>query len=531
MKKKNLIWSVGLAMTTTAVVFTACTKKSSSSDTSTSALSVSGGFSSLSLLSQDSSVGLMAATDYTMVCSMLVSPYSSDAEALGADGSFALSIAGGQGAPIGCFLTKAGAVAGVFEFQTSGSDSGSALPVNSGTTSIQLPTTLTLGTDGTVAVPVANITQNSSTAPSVTFADPTGTWTISKACKNELDDATGKTKATCMSPSQTNGQIPSSVYMQKVTATNASTSDVKTGLALWRSAAARTACGNVEGIVDLPSGYAADGGWAAAFTGGQDVDLSTTTKVNTALPYAKASIWQGQTTCGETATSSGGALQEGTTLCSDLDFSSNNWGMNAAACKLHCVLNAMNRGESDNGTSYFDWASYKGSAVSCSKRYRMNWHFQNEFQTDADFGGSSNPTGVLSDGKCDRDANGSTAGVGDGCFETINGSPVAILEADERGPSDRFMFGVFNVVGNVGTLIQKENTGKHNFDNGGGTPISCGGTHMEKLTMIQTSATQAQVTVEHSFVPDTNNDAGCASNSDFAEMKERDDSFTLQLSK
>ncbi len=510
----------GAVVIISSAVMMACNGKGASEDgSSAAALTISGGFSSLSLMSLpqgEDSVSLQAVTDYVVSCSMLVAPYSNDYKNLDANGAFALSIAGAVGQPIGCMLIKSGSLIGAFEFETTNSETGAALPVNSGTTTISLPTTLTVNsTSKSITVPASGISQNSSTPPAVSWVDPTGTWTISQACNLELDKATGALNKNCMTPDQTGGKIPSSVYLKTVTATNGS-GDVKTGLSIWESAAARTACGDKEGVVDLPAGYTAVGGWNGAFTGGVTLDLSTLTAVNSAATYAIAQVWNGKAVCDKTAAS------PGTTKCSQITWTGGGWGMSAEACKLYCVLGAINNGKNENGVSQFDWTGYNGgSPAACKKRYRMNWQYNNELAADTDHNSNNGTSaGSLADGKCD-------AG-GDGCYETGK----EILVPEDRGPDSRFMFNVFHVSGNVGTLIEKKHTGKHNFQNAAQNgQISCGGTFIEKMTMVQTSGSAGQISVERTFIADLDNNLECATNSDFERMSSDTESFVLQVSK
>ena len=270
-------------------------------------LKISGGFSALSLASlkpANLKMSTLASTDYTMVCSMLVDPFTSDSKSLDSNGKFTLSIAGAAGKPIGCFLTKSGKVAAVIEFTAassgfSGAAGGSAFNPNGDSTSLTLPTTLSI-TNGVVAVDTTTIVQDGTTAPTTTWTNPTGTWNITGACQNGFNPQTGKFESQCQTASGGGNDIPTSVYMNQVTATKGS--ETKNGLSIWASSTARTSCGNVEGIVTLGTGWVATGGWNSAFTGTGSFNVSSSGAVATASSLAVAQIFNGTTVCNAAAT-------------------------------------------------------------------------------------------------------------------------------------------------------------------------------------------------------------------------------------
>lgn len=507
-----------LAAATLITMNIGCSGGGSGASGSTGApLKISGGFSSISLASLKPVNGLftpMAATDYTMVCSMLVDPFSSDSKALDSSGKFSLSIAGAAGKPIGCFLTKSGKIAAVVEFTAassgfSGAAGGSAFNPNGDSTSLTLPTTLSIS-NGVVAVNTSAIVQDGTTAPTTTWADPTGAWNITGACQNGFDKTSGTYKSECQGAAGGQGDIPTSVYLKQIGATNGSNS--KTGLSIWASSAARVACGNVEGPVTLESGWSATGGWNAAFTGTGSFDVSSTGAVATASSLAIAQTFGGnQTVCNATVAT------PGTTKCSAVDFTGKGtgWGMSDNACKLYCVLMAIQNNRPDEGQNNYDFGG-----ATCPLRYRMNHQYSNELSNDKDFNGSNNP-GAFNGGSC-------AVGVNK-CAHT--GNTLTFLEPDGRGPASRFMFGELFISSNVGTLVQKEHF-SHNFSNQAMTgSITCGGSHIEKFTMVQESATKATVTVEHSFVPDLTNHTECATNTNFMQMSDNESTMTLKVSK
>ncbi len=524
----------GLAMlaTGTALVITACggAGGGATDGASTAAsLTVSGGFSGLSLASltkqKAGQVHASAITDYTMICSMLVEPFTAGSKALESDGTFELTIAGASGKPIGCMMTKAAKIVAVVEFTAAaagmtGASGGSGLAVNEGATTIQFPTNLQI-TGSSIAVPASAVTQNSSTAPSVTWADPTGTWNIAGFCQTELD-STGKLETTCVG-AQGGDDVPTSVYLTQLEATNGS--ETKKGLSIWRNSDARLACGNKEGI-SLDNGWTSTGGWAAAYGGTSAIALNDTNAVDAVAAKAKVRIHGNSAVCGKTKMIGGNPIVDGTTTCAQVDWSSTGgtaengsnqdggWGMNAAGCKLYCIMGALNEGGDNN--SYYDWGN-----ATCKKRYRARWENNIELATDKTYGSSQTPTaGVFSSGTCSDNAF-------DGCKDS--GSGKVLFQVEKA--LDQFMIGELFISGNVGTLMQK-----YEFDStfqnaaGDGT-ISCKGAHVEKMTLTQTSATTATVTVESNFVADPANPADCATNQYFSKNEDDKKSMVLKLRK
>lgn len=481
---------------------------SSSGSTGGSPLNITGGFSGVSLvpMSDNGLFTPMAATDYVMICNMLVDPYTSGSSQLASDGTFSLSIAGAAGKPIGCMLTKSGAIAAVFEFEAassgfSGAAGGSTYTPNSDSTTLTFPMSMTV-TNGVVTVASTAVTENGSTPPSVAWADPTGTWAITGACQNGINPQTGKYESNCVGQQGGDDDIPSSVYLKQVTASKSGETD-RRGLAIWASAAARTACGNVEGAVDL-GGFTADGGWASAFTGHTALSMDD---ITTEATKAIAPTFGGsQTVCGVEV------AQPGTTKCAGVDFSGSEWGIGAAACKLYCVVSAIGEGGEDNN-------NYDYGSDTCKVRYRVRWENVRELATDINYGQGGSSAGVFAGGTC-------MAGF-DGCKSS---GGITLLAQDDRGPKDRFMFGELFVSGNVGTMIQKEHYNGTYPNNARNGTISCGGTHIEKLTFVYATTAKANVTVEHTFVPDRTNSSECAANLDYARNNNTE-SMSLTLVK
>ncbi|WP_374077791.1 hypothetical protein [Bdellovibrio bacteriovorus] len=508
------------AVTATAFLISACSGGGSDPSTA-AALTISGGFSGVSLhaLTQpNGEVGAFAATDYTVICSMMVEPFTSGNSALDSNGVFSLSIAGASGQPIGCMIVKSGKRVADFEFQAAetgmtGATGGTGLAVNNGATAIQLPSNLQLN-GAVVSVPVAEITQNSTVAPTVIWADPTGTWSIAGFCRTELDNA-GTPVTTCLG-AQSGDDMPTSVYLKQLEATNAGAT--KKGLSVWRSAAARTACGDKEGIT-LDGGWTATGDWAGKMTGGVSMDISTDQKRIDLAALSKVRTHDNGGTmtavCGKTKKTDNSAIVSGTTLCSevawDKDANGNaedgGWGMNAKGCQLYCVMGALNNGED------FNWG-----ASTCKKRYRARWENNFELATDTDYQGPGATAGAFANGTCS-----------DTTFDGCKSGSTVLFEAEKA--DDQFMIGELFISGNIGTLMDKHHF-TSTFQNAARTgTISCGGTHMEKMTITQVSATTASVVVEHSFVADANNSAECATNDHFSKNAQDESSMILKLVK
>lgn len=511
------------AVTGTALLISACSGGGASDSPSEgTALVISGGFSGVALQSLQKSTAksgdftTFAATDYTVICAMMVEPFTAGHSVLSNDGSFSLSISGGAGQPIGCMIVKSGKRVADFEFTAAeagmtGATGGSGLAVNQGATTIQLPTDLSI-TDAKVSVPVANITQNSSVAPSVVWADPTGTWSITGACETSLNQ--NGIPVTSCNGAQSADDIPTSVYLKQLQATKAGAT--KTGLSVWKDAAARTACGDKEGIT-LDGGWTATGAWAGAMTGGVSMDISDTGKLGTLATKAKVRMHPDHmnnmtAVCGKTTKTGGAAIVSGTTLCSEVDFTGGGWGMSENACKLYCVMGALSNG-GDNPD--FDWG-----AATCKKRYRVFWENNNELALDKDYQGPGSDAGVFASGTCSDTSF-------DGCRDTGSGKVLFQMEKAQ----DQFMLGELFIIGNVGTVMENHhfNSTFPNADRTG--TITCGGTYIDKMTMTQTSATTASVTVENNFVADLSNHADCATNEHFARNADDERSMTLKLVK
>lgn len=504
------IGALGLVVST----LSACSGSSSSDGGSSGTpLTITGGFQSLTFVPMMEDNGLFtpqAATDYTMICNMLVSPFTSGSSPLDSDGSFTLSIAGAAGNPIGCFLTKAGVIAAVIEFTAasssfSGAAGGSAYVPNSDSTTLTFPTNITI-TNGVAAVAATGVTENGTTAPTLAWTDPTGTWSITGACENGINKETGVYESNCVGAQSEGGDIPTSVYLKQVSATMGG--ETKNGLAIWKDVAARNACGGVEGEVDL-NGFTDVGGWSAPFTGHTALNFSTVASVLALAAKAKAPVYSGNIgVCGETVPT------PGTTKCSDLEtaFQTPVWGgMSPEACMLNCVISAIGHGGGDDDN--FDFGS-----DSCKLRYRARWENGMEYMNDKDFNNGGAQVGLFADGECDPSF--------DGCKQ----GTTIMLEPEDRGPNDRYMFGELFINGPVGTIIQREHsTNNYRVDNS--TMISCGGARIEKFTMVQQSATKATVTVEQTFVADRTNAVGCATNSDFARNANNESTLSLTLSK
>jgi hypothetical protein len=190
--------------------------------------------------------------------------------------------------------------------------------------------------------------------------------------------------------------------------------------------------------------------------------------------------------------------------------------MSDAACKLNCILSALNQGE-DDGSNMNNWGG-----ATCPMRYEMDWGKSNEFSNDSDFNSDNgNSAGLLNDGHCASSS--ATAPCTDGS---------AILTADR--PAKRFMFGELFITGNMGTVVSKENIRTNNFFNQATNgSIECKIQRIEKMTIVLVSATKAEVTVENEMINHSSaaNKAACEANTDFARWLNEDKSMTVKLSK
>lgn len=500
----------------TSLFVSACSSSGSGTSGSASNLLVSGGFNSLTLFNHHEQSGgnlnTFATTDYTVICAIMVDPFTTGKSTVSADGTFSLTISGGSGQPIGCMMVKSGALVASFEFSSgstgmTGATGGESLSVNSGTTEIKLPTNLSVS-GAKVSVPTTSVTQNSSTAPTVSWTDLTGTWNIAGACMTTTGSDGVPTK-NCVAPGSI-PDMPASVYIKQFTATNGS--ETKTGLSLWRSEAARTGCGSKEGIT-LSGGWTANGGWDGSMTGGLSMNLTDDSHLHAFSAKAKVRVHGGSATCGKSTLAGGGPIVDGTTTCNAVDWTGGGWGLSASACELYCVVNALSSGGDQN--SDFDW-----TGATCKKRYRVNWEVSRELAIDKNFGSGTPAAGAFSSGHC-SDASF------DGCKDSGSGQVLFKFEKAQ----DQFMIGELFITGNVGSIMEQEHFSA-SFDNGSHNGvISCGGTHINKMTITQTSTTTATAQVENKFVADASNAAGCATNSDFNNNFSHDSSIALKLTK
>lgn len=498
-----------------ALAIMACSGGTNADGGSTAAaLTVSGGFSSVSMMQlaapKAGQVQAQAVTDYTMVCNILVDPFTSGSSALASDGSFSLSIEGGAGQPIGCMLVKSGVLVAAVQFTTSdssmtGATGGSALAVNSGATTISFPTDLSISGNA-ISVPVANVTQNSSTAPTVTWADPTGTWSISKVCQSSITSG-GKIETSC-NGAQADGDVPTSVYLKQLEATDGT--HTRTGLSIWKDATARTACGDKEGV-KLEPGWTTTGNWDGTFGGGGAIDVSTTGKVTTLAANATIRSYNGQFICGATLKVGGAAIVSGTTKCSEVDFTGGGWGMGEDACRLYCLMNSL------QDEDQYNWGG------ACGKRYKVRWENNRELATDKTYGTGANTPGLFAAGTCAYSAT----------FDGCKSGTTVLFEAN--GAVNQYVIGELFISGNIGTVMKNEHDNWTFWDstaNGGmGADLSCGGTRLEKITMTQSSSTSATVSVEHNFIADSANPAGCATHPDFARIATETNNMVLKMTK
>lgn len=517
------VCSTAVLSLATASMMSACSSSSDSAATANN-LTVSGGIANATLMALKPSdeLGLytpmFAATDYTMICSMLVSPFTSGNSALQTDGSFSLTIAGAAGNPIGCMLAKSGAIVAVMSFVSSSdnmsttSTGGAGLSTNSDSTSITLPAAMSISGQ-TISVATTDVTQNGSTASTVAWTDPTGTWIINKQCQFTIDPTTGTPTETCMAGGSANGS-PESVYLYQFSATKAS--NTRYGLSVWASSAARTACGDKEGFTP-DNGWAAVGTWAGDFTNSTKINIFDAGTLNAAAAKALALGGMGQTQDPATTVCDKTIPTPGTSKCSDVDWTGGGWGMGADACKLHCVMQALNRGGDE--TSSYDWGT------ECPRRYKVNWQNNNELAADADYNNSNGVIpGKFATGYCSNDS------TFDGCKDTASGKVLFEIEKG-RGPKNRFMNGELFVTGNLGTLSDVESWTGTFFDSSNGSSVTCTASHISKMTVLETSATTAKVTVENTTVASPANPVGCATNSDFNRHMNDKMAMSIEMTK
>lgn len=189
----------------------------------------------------------LAFADLTLSCVTFDEPTQSASTPIGAEGSFLLVLAA-VGTPFGCSVvdTATGEQVATLVFRTAGGD---AAQVQTG------DRTLALGTVGL----------NLDTGEAVVDASGLGQRTVCKGGVTNPADFTGSWQFTC-TPGPTgsgyacsNGGGPESIYLHRVPGTDAD-GHPKYWLGMWKSIAAFTSCGQVEGLASVPGGTTIPGG-------------------------------------------------------------------------------------------------------------------------------------------------------------------------------------------------------------------------------------------------------------------------------
>ena len=236
-----------------------------SSAATTSSLTVSGSMS-LSSSAQSMSVGGMSeesvsALDvnlalYTVTCATATTPILYGSSAVTAGGAFSVSIIGGTGQPMSCYLSIGGVRAADFIItDASKTDLNGASQV-SGTATFTSNANMGAITfdpnSGEVTVPSTNIAGSLDTAAvSGTVFDSSGTWTIGAVDFVLPSGVKGPVAASCATGGGEGCNGPPSgqaIYMKLWKGLKTSDLSDTYGLQLWNSTAAATSCGNKIGL-------------------------------------------------------------------------------------------------------------------------------------------------------------------------------------------------------------------------------------------------------------------------------------------
>ena len=282
-------WATRLATILVTSTWLGCGAPTSGSSSTTSSLTVSG---SLSLSSSAQSMSVEALSEegvsamstdlslYTVTCATATTPILYGSGVVAANGTFSVSIIGGTGQPMSCYLvlTSTGVRAADFLISDAtktdlngGSQVSGTATYNS---SANMGTITYDPNSGEVTVPAANVagSVDSSAVSGVVF-DPSGTWTIGAVDFTLPDGVKGPVPSSCASGGGEGCNGPPSgqaIYMKLWKGLKISDSSDIYGLQLWNSASAATACGNKIGLTtDIKTAigvnFSANGSADAAF--------------------------------------------------------------------------------------------------------------------------------------------------------------------------------------------------------------------------------------------------------------------------
>lgn len=448
-----------IALIATIGLFINCASKNNNSDTTvvSSALTIAGSLGSPQAKPTRNKLGALAVTytDYSVRCTTLTGTPQAGTGTVNADGSFSLSITLSDSSPvaIGCFIitTGSGKIAATFAFDSgsqgigaegvgetamSGSVSGGAgEEINFGAIEFDPDT-------GTAVVAESNIVRTGDDNSIVvgSWTDATGVWNVSCMISEEYE---------C--PEEGNNF---SIYLRQLYAKDA-TNEVHTGLSVWESASAFSACGSTEDLdAILPTGWTSSNA-----SGTTDTSMNTNFTLGN-LPTATevyATSWNndGKTTCGFPVTI-------GTTKCSDISTNTDNWGSGAGTytasdCQAMCVANNVWNNQS-----------------TCRSRFEVDWSYT-----------QNKAPGVVAT---------EFASFNNGTNQTTNS-----YIKRESEPESRYVLGELKVNGNMGTVLSTKSRTSHfckpNVSGGGCTDKACIITENVRMSIVQSSATTATIEV------------------------------------
>lgn len=255
-----------------------CTGSDSSSPALTGALSVSGSLTTTngSASNVEEFVNTMSVNlaDYKVSCATSTTPVRTGTSAVAADGSFSVSIEGGENQPLSCFLVDAEDVK-VADFLISDSSKKDLNGRPETSNSATFKSNASLGTidfdpqAGEVTIPAANIASTISTEKpaAANVFDPTGSWKIGAIDftppKGTLPPCSGDS---CKGPPE-----GMDLYFKLWKGVTTSDSSDVFGLQLWEGQAKYTACGEKIGLTsaiksDLGVDFSANGSADGVFS-------------------------------------------------------------------------------------------------------------------------------------------------------------------------------------------------------------------------------------------------------------------------
>ena len=445
----------------------ACSEQPASEDSSSESVLTIGGSlggpsgSSAKATQKARKVGALAITDYSVRCVTLTGTPAAGVGAVGADGSFSLTISGIDGStsvPLGCFIISNidSSIKATLAFD-SGSEGMAGGNATSGSVNCSGGEAISFGEisfdedKGTAVVEVANIARTGTVVEETgTFADVTGDWLLNCVDTDEYD---------CPEDIDEGDFV---IHLNQIQADD----DVAvrhTGLSIWDSSAFG-ACGSTEDLdALLPAGWSAVN--AALNTNFSFSAFPASSAVQARAHGGSTGACEMTITEGMTCNQ---ILNGGTASGAN---NTDGWGngnigaYSDADCQAICLADSVHEVEG-----------------SCQPRYSVNHNFTR----------TVNAAGQIAT---------EVANYNEGTGTTPNN-----FIRREKNPDGRFVISELLTAGNIGTLLQSDSYTEHFCqDNGvdGCTDRACVIQENVRVTMTQSSSTAAVVEVVISRALDT----------------------------